>query len=141
VRILFDTNVVLDVLMVRQPFFRDAQQLLSRVDLKQLTGLLGATSVSTIFYLAETAVGAAAARRHVRKLLSMFEVAPVDGGVLSDALGLAFPDYEDAVLHEAARNAAAAGIVTRDKKGFARATLPVYRPDELLNMLRILPRS
>jgi antirestriction protein ArdC len=56
-------------------------------------------------------------------------------------LDLDLVDYEDAVLHEAARHAGAEAIVTRDLKGFARARLKLYAPDELLRFLAAAPQS
>jgi predicted nucleic acid-binding protein len=94
------------------------------------------TTVTTIYYLAARATGPRRARKHVEALLSLCEVAPVDSSVLHGALGLGFSDFEDAVLHEAARHARAAGIVTRDQDGFRKAELPIYSPVELLAVLR-----
>jgi hypothetical protein len=56
--------------------------------------------------------------------------------VLTDALALGFPDYEDAVLHESARHAGASASVTRDRPGFVKGQLTVYDPGELLRMLQ-----
>jgi predicted nucleic acid-binding protein len=141
VRALFDTNVILDVLLARPPHVAPATALLDRVAAKTLDGLLGATTLATIHYLATKAIGSRAARSHVRTLLGLFEVAPVTRAVLTDALDLELPDYEDAVLHEAARHARAEAIVTRDPKGFAKARLKVYAPDELLRFLEAAPES
>lgn len=135
-RVLLDTNVVLDVLLARAPHLESAAGLMDEIAAGGVDGMLGATTVTTIFYLANKAVGPGLARRHVGTLLKIFDVAPVSRAVLADALDLGFPDYEDGVLHEAARQAGADGIVTRDKKGFARARLRVYAPDELLQILR-----
>lgn len=140
-RVLFDTNVVLDVLLARAPHVATATTLLDRVAAKSLDGLLGATTLTTIHYLAGKVVGARAAQGHVRTLLGLFEVAPVTRAVLTDALDLRLADYEDAVLHEAARHAGAEAIVTRDSKGFARAGLKLYAPDELLRFLAAAPGS
>jgi predicted nucleic acid-binding protein len=136
VRVLFDTNFILDVLFARAPHAGPATALLDRVAEKALDGLLGATTVTTIHYLATKATGATAAQRHLRTLLSLFDVAAVTRAVLTDALDLDFPDYEDAVLHEAARHAGAEAIVTRDSKGFSKARLKVYRPEELLRFIQ-----
>jgi predicted nucleic acid-binding protein len=95
-----------------------------------------ATTATTIHYLAAKAVGRKAATGHLRKLLAIFEVAAVDERVLRGALDLQFPDFEDAVLHEAARAVRATAIVTRNGKDFARATLLVFDPPELLAALR-----
>jgi predicted nucleic acid-binding protein len=137
--VLFDTNVILDVLLARPPHVAPATALLERVAARSLHGFLGATTVTTIHYLAARAVGDRLAREHVRTLLGLFEVAPVTRAVLTDALELRFADYEDAVLHEAARHVGADAIVTRDRKGFARARLTLYGPEELGRFLDATP--
>jgi len=134
-KVLFDTNVVLDVLLNRSPHAEPAAQLFVLAEQKKLEVALGATTLTTIYYLMHTALGARAARKHVGTLLSIFEVARVDWDVLSDALTLNVPDFEDGVLHEAARHANAEAIVTRDPKGFSKARLRVYSPLELLRTL------
>ena len=134
-RVLFDTNVVLDVLLARPPHAAPATGLFDFVARKELDGLLGATTVTTIFYLAAKAIGPQRARRHVSTLLDLFDIASVTRAALSDALGTSFKDYEDAVLHEAARHAGATAIVTRDQAGFAAASLRIYSPAELLRLV------
>ena len=129
-RALIDTNVVLDVLLAREPHLADSQQVLSLVRHGRIEGALCATSITTIEYLVNRARGAAVAERAVRSLLDAFEVAPVDGEVLRRALDLGFGDYEYAVLYAAAVAIGADAIVTRDRTGFTRATLPVMSPGE-----------
>lgn len=140
-RVLLDTNVVLDLLLAREPHVRSAAQIMSLADTGQLRGVLCATTVTTVLYLAERALGAAAARDHMPRLLEMFEVAPVDGGILRSALRTRLADFEDAVLHESALAAGVQGIVTRNLRDFRRATLPVYGPQELLNVVRAVGRQ
>ena len=131
-RVLFDTNVVLDLLLERQPHADTAEQLLSLVDTGRLEGVICSTTATTIHYLAAEAVGAAAAMGYLRELLAIFAVAAVDREVLRSALDLGIPDFEDAVLHEAARGAGATAIVTRNGKDLARSVIPVFSPIELL---------
>lgn len=135
-KVLFDTNVVLDHLLEREPFVDPAERLISLVDSGVLDGLVCSTTVTTIHYLASRAVGAAKAADYVRELLAIFDVAPVDRGSLERALDSGFADYEDAVLHEAARVAGAGAIVTRNGKDFIRSAIPVFDPVELLAALQ-----
>lgn len=135
-KVLFDTNVVLDHLLEREPFVEAAERLLSLVDLGGLEGMLCSTTVTTIHYLASRAVGPSEAIAYIRELLAIFDVACVDREILRSALDAGFSDYEDAVLHEAARVAGASVIVTRNGKDFARSTLPVLTPGELLAALQ-----
>jgi predicted nucleic acid-binding protein len=135
-RVLFDTNVILDVLLAREPHATPATALLDYVARKELDATLCATTITTIFYLAEKAASAGEARRHISTLLELFDVAAVSRLVLADALALRFKNFEDAVLHEAARHAGATAIVTRDPKGFVGCKLALYQPAELLKLLR-----
>jgi predicted nucleic acid-binding protein len=137
VRVLFDTNVVLDHLLEREPFVDAAEQLLSLVDAGEVEGLICSTTATTIHYLAAKAVGTSAAVEYLRELLSIFDVACVDRDVLRTALDAGFADFEDAVVHEAARRAGASAIVTRDASDFARSQLPVFSPIELLAAVRV----
>jgi len=134
--VLFDTNVLLDVLLKRDPHAPPTVQLFAAVEHGILRGLIAASTVPTVYYLAHKVVGARQARTHLRQLLKLFDVAPVNRAVLEDALQARFSDYEDAVIHEAARHAGAEGIVTRNGQDFRQATLRVYAPDELVRIVQ-----
>lgn len=134
-KVLFDTNVILDLMLDRAPFAEVSERLVSSAESGVLTGCLGATTVTTIHYLAAKVLGSKRSLDEVRKLLVIFEVAPVNRPVLERALDLGFPDFEDAVLHEAARQAGAEVIVTRNRSDFADSEIPVYSPEELAQAL------
>lgn len=133
--VLFDTNVVLDALLDRDPWADAAVALFDRVESGDLVGHLGATTVTTVHYIASRYVGANAAEGIVRDLLRLFEVAPVNRAVLEGALDLGFADFEDAVLHEAGRLVGAGALTTRDPAGFLKGSLRVYAPDALVAAL------
>lgn len=133
--ILFDTNVVLDVLLKRAPHEEAARRLIDRVEGGALIGVLGATTVTTIDYVAGRAIGKAKMRRDLRRLFRLFEIAAVNRAVLESALESDFTDFEDAVLHEAGRRMDVDGIVTRDSEDFSAATVPIYTPPELVELL------
>ena len=78
---------------------------------------------------------AAEARRALETILRIFDVASVTREILEGALSLDFGDYEDAVVHEAARSVGAEGIVTRNVLDFHRASVPIYSPEELVGVL------
>lgn len=130
-KVLFDTNVVLDVVLNREPFSAPASRLMGRVERGELVGILGATTVTTVHYLVTKAAGREGALQVIQELLRLFQVAPVDSTVLELAAASPFEDYEDAVLHEAGRLVRVDAVVTRDPQGFRRATLLVLSPEEL----------
>ena len=137
-KVLFDTNIILDVLLDREPFADDSSFLLSKVELSEIIGFVCATTITTIHYLATKTLGANAASRHIDALLSLFVIAPVNRLVLESAARSKFNDFEDAVLHESALHAGAKYIVTRNSIDFKRSQLPVFEPREFINMLESL---
>ena len=136
-RVLFDTNVVLDLLLEREPFVDAAASLFARAERGQLSGYVCATTITTIHYLAAKVVGAEPAREAISTLLSIVEVAPVNRAVTEAALESPLSDFEDAVLLEAARSCGVQSIVTRNASDFVPGDLPIFEPTELLAVLRV----
>ncbi|MFA4835439.1 MAG: PIN domain-containing protein [Dehalococcoidia bacterium] len=136
-RILFDTNVILDVMLDREPFADAASALLEQVENGVIAGYLSATTITTIHYLASKAIGEEKAQTEIEKLFSLFEVAPINRAVLEAALKSRMADFEDAVLSEAAKAVGVDGIVTRNIKDFKRAGISIYNPIELLDATRL----
>lgn len=135
-KVLFDTNVVLDVLLERDSWAGAALYLFGKVESGELVGHLGATTLTTVYYIAHRNRGAEAAEGMMKDLLRLFEVAPVNRAVLENALDLRFADFEDAVLHEAGRVVGADALTTRNTTDFSKATLRVYTPEELIAALK-----
>jgi len=130
---MLDTNVVLDVLLARQPFVNAASELFGMVENAQITGLLCATTITTVDYLLMQAMPRADAHKALRKLLELFEIAPVNRAVLEEALTSKVMDFEDAVLDQAGRLAGADVIITRNQKDFRHSSLRILGPDEFLS--------
>jgi predicted nucleic acid-binding protein len=135
VRLALDTNIVMDVFLEREPHHEVAEQLFAAVERGWCEGLICATSVTTIYCLTEKLRSSREAHNQVRRLLSLFRIAPVNALVLSEAIKLEFQDFEDAVVCQSAHTAGADGIVTRDPKGFRRSSIPVFDPANALAMV------
>ena len=132
-RVLVDTNVVLDVLLARQPFVAAASELFGLVEHSQIEGLLCATTITTIDYLLIQSIPRSAAHQALRKLLALFEIASVNRAVLEEALKSKVTDFEDAVLDQAGRLAGAEVVVTRNQRDFRHSSLRILGPDEFLS--------
>jgi len=131
-RVLFDTNVVLDLLLDREPFSPDAARCLSMVESGEIEGWLCASTVTTLHYLIRKSAGAKNAFESISTLMYLFKIAPVNKAVLESALSLPFKDFEDAVLHEAARCSNVDVIVTRNTADFKNSSIRVELPGNLL---------
>ena len=127
-RLLLDVNVILDVLLERSPHQEDASALWAVLEAGKGRGVLAAHAVTTIHYLVQRNRGRRIARQAVEGLLTVYEVAPVDGTVLRTAVALEWPDLEDAVGAAAGVANGCDALVTRDPRGFRGCPIPVIDP-------------
>jgi len=135
IRVLFDVNVVLDVLANREPFADEAQAALGRAETGAIEGFVAAHTITTLHNLLSRHLSRARARRVLTDLLGVVAVAPVDEDRLRHALALDWPDFEDAVQAACAESIGAAYLVTRDKRGFRKSAVVPVTPGELLAVL------
>ena len=135
-RVLVDTNVVLDVLLDRQPFANVAAEIFALVEESRIEGLLCATTVTTVDYLLGQALPPDKARDALQRLLDLFEIAPVNRPVLEQALRSRVTDFEDAVMEQAGRLAAVDAITTRNVSDFVKSSVTVFDPKELVAAVR-----
>ncbi len=127
-KFLFDTNIVLDVLMDRKPFADSASALFAAAEDGAITGYLCGTTLTTVYYLISKTIGSKPAKGAIKKLLAIFEIALVNRAVIEKALANEFKDFEDAVLYASAYHAGVDAIVTRNEGDFSKADIPIYSP-------------
>jgi predicted nucleic acid-binding protein len=132
---LVDVNVVVDVLLDRQPHAKASSAVWTAIETGLSQGLLAAHAVTTIHYLIRREIGAVKATNAISRILKVFGVAKVDGAVLQEALQLSLPDFEDSVTAAAAQLSGCELIVTRDPKGFRGAPIRSLTPEAALPLL------
>jgi len=130
-RILIDTNVVLDFLQEREPFVENAAILFERIDTGDIEGFIAATTITNIYYIVCRVAGRVVAQVAITQVLSDLNICTVDLEVLEQALALNFQDFEDAVQYVSAVMHNVDAIVTRDPSGFVEAEIPIILPEEL----------
>jgi predicted nucleic acid-binding protein len=132
IRVLLDTNVVLDALLSRAPWNADAEAFFEANHRGQLEAHLTATALTDVFYVARRLTDRARAWRAVGTCLDQFFVLPVGVRELRAAASGSGDDFEDNLQIACAILAGLDAIVTRDPKGFAGSPVPVVTPAELL---------
>lgn len=132
-RVIIDTNVVLDVLLARTRFVESASRVFALVEQSKIEASLCATTVTTVHYLLTQSLSRDEGRRALRGLLELFEIAPVNRPVLEGALQSKIADFEDAVVEQAGRLAGAEAIITRNTKDFRHSSVKALDPAELLS--------
>jgi predicted nucleic acid-binding protein len=134
-RVLLDTDVVLDVVLAREPFAQASAQLFKLHEQGKTDAYIAAITPINVFYITRKIKGGQVARQAVELLLSSLAVCPISHGVLDEAYKLPFADYEDAVQHASATANGLDTIVTRDINDYQNATLPVFSPMDFLKKL------
>ncbi len=129
---IVDTNVVLDVLLEREPFVKPAVEVFCLVEESRIDAFICATTITTIDYLLVKSLQKTTARKALRRLISLFEIATVNRPVIERALESKIKDFEDAVLNESGKMAGADFVITRNTKDFSGSSLNVCDPNEFL---------
>jgi predicted nucleic acid-binding protein len=134
-RVLLDTNVILDAMLQRPPWHTEADAILQAAAHGHVKCTTTPLSLATIFYVGRKIVGAPAARATVQKYLAAFEILPVDKQTLLDADNLPGSDFEDNIMIAAAVQSSVDAIVTRNVADFSHSPVPAWEPAELLKQL------
>ncbi|NET55263.1 MAG: PIN domain-containing protein [Symploca sp. SIO2E6] len=132
-RVLIDTNIILDFLLQREPFFQDAELLFQAIDSGKIVGYATASTLTDIFYIARRHTQSIEqARQAVSLTLTAMEICSVNRAVLESAFGSGLADFEDAIQIACAVSQRVDAIVTRDMQGFISSSVPVLSIQEII---------
>ena len=134
-RVLLDTNIVLDVLLQRLPWQIEAEAILAAVREERLSCSVASLTVANVFYVARRLVGLDRARSIVRECLLTLEIMDVGRRELEIADSFSGTDFEDNLQIAVAITEGLDAIVTRDPGGFRDSPVKVLTPLELLTAL------
>jgi len=134
--LFLDTNVVIDLLAKREPFYRSAAQLFSLADKMKLQLCVSALSFANINYILLKEKKPEEARLILRKLKLLVEVISLDDRIIGLSLNdVDFKDYEDALQYYSALENGANVIITRNLKDFQKSKIPVLTAEQYLQRI------
>ena len=134
-KLLIDTNVVLDVLLRREPFFGKSTEVLNLVQRDDVREYVSASAITDIYYVARKQMkDHAAVRELLKRLLMVVSVAAVSEQEVQNALDLAWADFEDSVQYSVALQNDMDGIVTRNPKDYQMTNIPIWLPEQVVEM-------
>ncbi|MDB9509797.1 PIN domain-containing protein [Kamptonema animale CS-326] len=138
-KILLDTNIIIDVALERQPFYSESVQLISLVYQRQVEGYISGSTFSDLYYIIRKAKGRDLTLEFVRNISTFCQVATVDRAVISMALNANFKDFEDAIQYSTAVINQLDAIITRNQKDFPVTTPRILTPAQLIQELTNYP--
>ena len=133
-KVFIDTNILIDFLGEREPFYEAAARIVSRADRKEIELLVSSLSYATASYILMRYNPKAIILEKMRKFNTLCRITNVDAAVVNEALQSSFSDFEDALQYYSAVDAGATMIITRNKKDYQLSALPIFTPDEYLNL-------
>lgn len=134
-KVLIDTNIILDVLCKRPAFYEDSAKIFKLCEVKKISGVISALSIPNIMYILRKELDADKTREILDSLMLIFSVADLKADDLKKAADMRFKDYEDAIQSACATRIKANYIVTRNIKDFSESKVMAIKPAELLDRI------
>ena len=135
-KLLIDTNVVLDILLRREPYYENAAKIAVLSEKDYISCYVSASAVTDIYYIAHKELKSKdTAITLLENLLKTFRIAAVSEASIHEALDLRWSDFEDCVQYTAGKSIDVDYIITRNKKDFEKGEIDTLSTDELINMI------
>jgi len=134
-KVVIDTNVVLDFALERVPFQDEAKKIFQAIDEHHITGYLLASAVTDIYYFISKAYGNEPATAFISHLVAITQIVAVDKELIQDSLQLDWSDFEDSLQFQGGKTVSAFAIITRNPKDFKASDIPVFTPSQFLQQL------
>lgn len=131
-KVLFDTNIILDIALKRFPHFNYASRLFDLIDQKQIIGHVTASTITDIYYISKKENGHNETIKFIQNLVEIVEVIGVDKNVIITALKSKSKDFEDAVQATAATFNSVDCLITRNENDFSAFNLTILTPQDFL---------
>lgn len=132
---MIDTNIFLDVLAEREPFYADSKAVLELCENKKVHGFLSASSATDIFYLVRRQLHSVdLAYKALGDVLDIAKILTVTNDDVLNAYIQRASDFEDCLMAICAKANKCDAIVTRNKKDFLTFGITLFSPEELLKL-------
>ncbi|PKP24544.1 MAG: PIN domain nuclease [Bacteroidetes bacterium HGW-Bacteroidetes-2] len=134
-RIFIDTNVMLDFLGERVPFYEAIAKIATLAEKSELTMVVSPISFATVNYFLSKFEGSKTAIEKLRKFKILCEICTLNEQTIEKGLNASIKDFEDALQYFSATESQCEILLTRNGKDFKKLLLPVMTPDEFLKSL------
>lgn len=136
-KIFVDTNIVIDLLAKREPFYKDAQDLFTLGDKKEVTLQISSLTFANAYYSVVKHHKSVDAKKYLAKFKVLVDILPLGDKAIELALASDFDDFEDGLQYFVAMDHESDIIITRNKKDFKTSKIPVMTAGECLKKKQI----
>ena len=132
-KLLIDTNIVLDVLLKREPFCHDAVKVMNMAQYDDIQEYISASAVTDIYYIAYKQIrDRTLVLDLMKRLLMVVSIAAVSEQEIRNALETRWKDFEDAVQYSVALLNEMEGLVTRNPRDYEGTDINIWSPEQVL---------
>jgi predicted nucleic acid-binding protein len=135
-RLYWDTNIVLDLLGERIPFYEPAAKIATLADNGEIQIVVSALSFVTVSYFLTKYESPKIAREKLRKFRIISEICNLDDLIIGKGLNTSFADFEDSIQYFSALKTGCSILITRNGKDFKESALPVMTAEEYLASIK-----
>lgn len=133
-KLLIDTNIVLDVLLRREPFCTGSTNVIKLAQREDIEEFISASAATDLYYISYRQLrDKSLVRELLKQLLRVVSVATVSEDEITMALNLPWGDFEDSVQYAVTLGGEMDGIVTKNPDDYKYSDLPVWLPEQVLN--------
>ncbi len=134
-KVLIDTNIVLDVILQRHPFFESAVLVLKLSEAGKIEAFISSNSITDIFYVLRKYFDKIDDRKKaVKHILNIVDIVSVTKTDILKSMELDYSDFEDALQTQCAKKIKSEYIVTRNEKDFKNKIVKVITPDKFVSL-------
>lgn len=137
-RLFIDTNVMLDLLGERIPYYDSIAKIATLADKGKIKMIVSALSYTTVFYLLSKFEDVNKVKEKLRKFRVISEISDLDNKVIEKGLSSNFADFEDSIQYYCAIKADCSILITRNGKDFKSSEIPVMTAEEYLQSIKLL---
>ena len=134
--IFIDSDIILDLLARREPFYHHAAKLFSYIEKGKLRAYISPVIFANIYYILSRIKNKEFARNSLRKLKLLVKILPVDEKIIDLAMASDLKDFEDAIQYYVALENDIHFILTRNKKDYKNADITALTAEEYLNTIK-----
>ena len=137
-KIFIDSDVILDLLIKREPHYLFAAKLFSLIEQFKINAYTSPLIIANIYYILSKVKNKKWAMEKIRKITTFFEIAPMDNQIVSLALDSQFKDFEDSLQYYTAKKQGIPILITRNKKDYPVKDITICSAEEYLKMSRTI---
>lgn len=135
-KVYLNTDVILDYLFAREPFYSDSLEIIAMIEKKKIEGYISSLILWNIYYVLAKYLGETDARNKIKLFRKMIEIIPIDSTIIDKGLNSNIKDFEDSIQYFAAQTENIDFFITGNIKDYPRKGINIITPENFIKMSR-----